>query len=345
MSFENLIYNPLLIAEIGGSHGGDPERLQRIIDSAISVGIKNLKFQIYEADSLVSKDYSPERYKHFSKLEIDKNIYKKAFEYCHSKNINCSLSAWSIDLINEFEKYCPYFKVGSGDLTFHDLIKTISQIGKPLIISTGMSTLEEIKEACDIYLNNFPEGKSKALRKLAVLHCVSLYPTDTELVGLNQIDVLKRELNNEIKIGYSHHCKNHDLIVYSYLMGAEIIEFHFTDNILDDSFRDNQLSLDINIFLEINKKLEILKKIKRKDFKEIYAAQQSQGNLIDFRRSLFARKHLKAGVMLKHVDFDFLRPFVGIGVEYSKEIFNGDYILIKDIQKGQSLQWHQIKRK
>lgn len=336
--------NPLLIAEIGGSHGGDPERLKTIIDSAISVGIKNIKFQIYEPESLVSKIYAPERYKHFSNLELDKEIYKKAIRYCVSKKVSCSLSAWSIDLVNEFQEFCSYLKVGSGDLTFHDLIKTIAKIGKPLILSTGMSKLEEIKEACEVYFDNFIGGKNEAFRNLALLHCVSLYPTDQELVGLNQIEVLKNEFLNNVTIGYSHHCKNHDLIIYSYLLGAKVIEFHYTDNILDDSFRDNQLSLDKNLFTKINQKLEIVKCISKKEFKDIYVAQQSQGNLIDFRRSIYAAKDIKAGEILVSSDFKFLRPLTGIGVEYSKQIFDGTYSLKNDLNSDRSLEWHNIER-
>ena len=235
-------------------------------------------------------------------------------------------------------------KVGSGDLTFHDLIKTIAKIGKPLILSTGMSKLEEIKEACEVYFDNFIGGKNEAFRNLALLHCVSLYPTDQELVGLNQIEVLKNEFLNNVTIGYSHHCKNHDLIIYSYLLGAKVIEFHYTDNILDDSFRDNQLSLDKNLFTKINQKLEIVKCISKKEFKDIYVAQQSQGNLIDFRRSIYAAKDIKAGEILVSSDFKFLRPLTGIGVEYSKQIFDGTYSLKNDLNSDRSLEWHNIER-
>ena len=138
---------PFLVAEMGGNHEGDFEYAKHLTCLACESGVDAVKFQIYSGDKLVSNEVDPDRNKHFKKFELSQDQYIELAEICSSKNVLFTASVWDLESIDWINPYMDFYKIGSGDLTAYPLIKKISLISKPIIISTGLSTYKEVSES------------------------------------------------------------------------------------------------------------------------------------------------------------------------------------------------------
>ena len=142
---------PLLIAEIGGNHEGDFKYAKKLVKLAITTGVDVIKLQLYSGDQLVSKFQSQKRYKHFKKFELTKAQHIYLANLCKSKGVKYLASVWDLDMLNWIDKYLPFYKIGSGDLTAYPIIKEFAKRGKPIILSTGLSSLDEIKKSVNFF--------------------------------------------------------------------------------------------------------------------------------------------------------------------------------------------------
>ena len=154
-------HGPLLIAEIGGNHEGNFEYAKKLVLKAISTGVDVVKLQIYEGKNLVSKVESRKRFKHFKKFELNKDQHIYLAKLCRKHNVGYSASVWNTESISWINKYLKFYKIGSGDLTAYPIIRSIARTGKPIILSTGMSTLKEIKETLSFIIKSNPRYKDK----------------------------------------------------------------------------------------------------------------------------------------------------------------------------------------
>ena len=320
------------IFEIGGNHQGDKKKLLSLTQKAIKAGAKILKYQIYTGESLVSKKYDPERVDHFNSFTLDKNIYKEVFNLCSEANVEFMASIWSESLFHEFDEYVKRYKIGSGDLTNYPLIKLMAEKGKPIILSTGLSDLEEIDSTVE-YIRSINKNYKKP-ENLCILQCTSLYPCPLNEVNLNVIEEFKRRY--ESKVGYSHHTIQYSPIYNAVSMGVDIIEFHFTDSKHDNNFRDHLVSIDILEYKKIAAFYEETLILRGSPKKKLSDLEKSSGNLVSFRRSLFYKKGLKAGHVLTERDLESLRP--GIGISPSKILDYVGLTLLKEVNKGEALQ-------
>ncbi len=191
-------YGPLIIAEIGGNHEGNFNYAKKLVQKAIKSGVDVVKLQIYDGQNLVSKIESKKRFNHFKKFELTKNQHIYLAKLCKKNKVGYSASVWSVNSISWINKYLNFYKIGSGDLTAYPIIKTIAKTSKPIILSTGLSSLKEIKETLNFIFKVNPKYKDK--KKLSVLQCTSLYPTLDKEVNLNVIQNLKKNL--KITVGY-----------------------------------------------------------------------------------------------------------------------------------------------
>ena len=137
---------PLLIAEIGGNHEGNFNYAKRMAKLAISTGVDAVKFQLYKGSSLVSPVESIERHKHFNKFELTKNQHIQIAKICKKSGVDYLASVWDEEMLEWIDKYLKYYKIGSGDLTAYPIIENLAKRGKPIILSTGLSNLKEIKD-------------------------------------------------------------------------------------------------------------------------------------------------------------------------------------------------------
>ena len=217
-----------IIAEVGINHNGDIEIAKKIIDAAVHAGANAVKFQKRTPEVSTPVDqqtqmretpwgyitYLDYRYK----VEFNEEQYREIDRYCRVKKIDWMASVWdepSVDFMEKFET--PAYKVPSASLTDHNLLNYVRKTGRPMIISTGMSTMEQIHRGVDIV------GEDN----LVIMHCTSTYPCEPEELNLRMIETLRREFPNS-PIGYSGHEVGLIPSAVAISLGATAIERHIT---------------------------------------------------------------------------------------------------------------------
>lgn len=334
-------FNPYIIAEIGVNHEGSMQKAKLMIDQAKSGGANAVKFQSYKAETLASKnspaywDQSKEttstQFKLFKKYDsFTKKNYEELKTYSDQIGIEFMSTPFDIESANYLNEMMDVFKISSSDVTNKPFIEYICGFGKPIILSTGASTLEEIDEAVS-WIKPFNVH-------LSLLHCVLNYPTPNEYARLKKIEELKIHFPNHI-IGYSDHTQPQDMIpcISAVLLGARIIEKHFTfDKTLEGN--DHYHAMDINDLKKFTETIAVIDCMyASKDFDDLESQQKSIQNA---RRSLVSVKNLKAGTLLKKEHLTFKRPAFGISPKYIDEVI-GKPLLI-DLKEDKQLQWEMI---
>jgi len=297
-----------IIAEIGGNFSTF-EQGKKLIDAATSCGANAVKIQTFKADKLVSEYATFDmpsvggRKKQLDvirKLELNEKIQKKLFEYCTNKKMTFFSTPSHPDDVDFLENIgIKLYKIGSDDLTNIPLIKYISKCKKPTIISTGMSNMKEIKDAVEAY--------SSQNSKLALLHCVSMYPYDPKYSNLNAINTMKKEF--KIPIGWSDHTKEIGTCIAAAALGANIIEKHFTLN-KKAKGPDHALSSDPRDFSNMVKSIRLIEAAKGTGIKK--PAKCELSSLKNIRKSIVASKDIPAGTILNNNFLEIKRPGNGI---------------------------------
>jgi len=309
-NFEKIYFRRVfIIAEIGSNHEGNFEYAKKLLSDAVKCGVDAVKFQIYKGDKIVSKIESSERYNHFKRFELTDDEFIELAKLAEKKGILFMSSLWDIDAVHKFDPYLKIHKVGSGDLTNYPILEVIAKKNKPIILSTAMSTLEEIKDAVNfISMVNSNLIKNK---KLILMHCVAMYgnPRD-EYANLLSIRKLQDEFPNFI-IGYSDHTRGIYACELAIAMGAKVIEKHFTDD-KSREFRDHHIAADLEEMKELVKKARrietLLGKYEKKPIEEIETPERIK----EFRRAVYLKKDASAGTILTKENLITLRPNVGI---------------------------------
>ena len=224
----------IIIAEAGVNHNGSIDTAKRMIDVAVEAGVDYVKFQTFKTEALVTKtaekaeyqksitDKSDTHYNMLKKLELDKSAHFELINYCKQKNIRFLSTAFdfeSIEMLLEFD--IPFFKIPSGEITNLPYLRQVANSGKPIIMSTGMSTLIEVQNALSILIDSGLNRKD-----ITILHCNSEYPTPLKDVNLKAMTKIKEKL--DINVGYSDHTLGIEIPIAAVAMGAKVIEKHFT---------------------------------------------------------------------------------------------------------------------
>jgi N,N'-diacetyllegionaminate synthase len=326
-----------VIAEIGGNFY-TYEDGKKIVDAAIKNGANAVKIQTFSAENLVSKYATfnlpvvggkKKQFEILKDLELSKSIQKKLIQYCRKKNIIIFSSPSHITDVDFLEKCnVPAHKLGSDDMTNIPLIKYISKCGKPTIMSTGMSSMKEVKEAVKAF---FSTGN----KKLILLHCVSMYPSEPEFTNLNAIHTMQKQF--QIPIGWSDHTKGIDVCIGAVALGANIIEKHFMLN-KKSSGPDSVLSANPNEFNKLVKAIRIIEQSKGTGTK--MPAKNELSIRKDIRKSVVAIKNIPKGTKITKNSVDVKRPGTGlsptklseiIGKIAKRDILNDNPIMKSDI--------------
>lgn len=217
-----------LIAEIGINHNGDLEIAKKLIDNALKSGFDAVKFQkrkidiVYDAELLKQHRESPwgtTQRQQKEGLEFGEKEFDQIDQYCKDKGIIWFASAWDIPSLEFLDKYdFEYHKIASAMIVDTQLLKEVAKRNKHTFISTGMSSIEEIDKAVEIF--------SSEKGKFELMHCVSTYPTDPKDVNLNTINALKKRYNCDV--GYSGHENGTAISVAASMMGITSLERHIT---------------------------------------------------------------------------------------------------------------------
>jgi len=322
---------PLLIAEIGGNHEGDFAYAKKLTKLAIKSDVDVIKFQIYSGETLVNSLLSPDRFKHFRKFQLSKKQHIYLAEMCLANGIKYLSSIWDTDVFKWIDKYLEIYKIGSGDLTAYPIIEKFAKKGKPIILSTGLSYSKEIRDTI-----NFLIGKNKIYKSkefLSVLQCTSSYPTADNEVNLKTIPQLIK--NKYITAGYSDHTIGSVALKSAYTLGAQVLEFHFTDTRKNKTFRDHKVSLDLNETKDLISDIKRITDLLGTNLKKPTSSEIKSKHVTSFRRGVFLNKDLKKGTQIKANDLIYLRPNVGTDVRHYKKIIGKK--IKKNIKKLEKL--------
>lgn len=299
---------PLLIAEIGGNHEGDFDAALRLTDLAIEAGADVIKFQLYRGDSLVSAVEAPDRHRHFQRFELSPEQHIALAQRCASAGREYLASVWDPAMLAWIDPYLRRYKIGSGDLSAHALLRGFAARGKPIVLATGLSTLAEVHEAVAVL--QAVDARYADPEFLCLLQCTSLYPTPPADVNLRAMDVLAQSTG--LAVGYSHHCRDHLALRLAAARGAQVLEFHFTDRAEGREFRDHQLSLTAEQLVELRQDLARIEALLGQGTKAPTAGEIASGHVQSFRRAVYSRRAAPAGSHLSAADLLLLRPCAGI---------------------------------
>tara|TARA_A100001015_G_scaffold35990_1_gene39703 strand:+ start:687 stop:1682 length:996 start_codon:yes stop_codon:yes gene_type:complete len=314
-----------IIAEAGVNHNGSLDLAKQLIDSACSSGADAVKFQTFKATNLVTKNSQKAAYQKgttnkeetqfdmLKKLELDKKDHEELITYCKNKKIIFLSSAFdleSIDLLNDLG--LKIFKIPSGEITNLPYLKYIGKLNKKLILSTGMSNIDEIKSALDILMNS---GTKK--NNITILHANTEYPTPMKDVNLKAMVSIGKEF--DIEFGYSDHTMGIEVDIAAVAMGASCIEKHFTlNNNMEGP--DHKASLEPSQFKEM---VEKIRNIELAFGDGVKKPSQSEFPNIDIvRKSIVAKTKIKKGDILNEKNLTTKRPGRGISPMQWDKILN-----------------------
>ncbi|NRA65828.1 MAG: N-acetylneuraminate synthase family protein [Pseudobacteriovorax sp.] len=305
MFSEDKVY---IIAEIGGNHEGNFAYAKKLTNLAIESGADAVKYQIYTNDSLVNKLESPDRHRHFKRFQLSPEQYIELAEICNSAGIDFMASVWNIDAISYIDKYIPIYKIGSGDLTAYNVIKKTVDLSKPMIISTGLATFEEIDDLVAFIKDIDPNYIEQ--QKLAILQCTTSYPCPDNEANLAVIPSLKKRYN--LPVGYSDHTTGQLAAEVAVTLGARILELHFTDSRKGKEFRDHKVSFTRDEILTLRQNIETIHALMGSKQKAPTISEIDSENIQSFRRAVYPKVEIKAGQIVTEDDLTTLRPNNGM---------------------------------
>ena len=309
---KNLKNEILIIGEIGINHEGKLSEALKMLELASKSGLDAVKFQLYSLDKYQSKN-NLKRYKRLKKFNLSDNDYK----YLHKKAkkiglkvIATPLTEDKVDLAGSFGEVV---KVASGDIDFYPTIERIIKNKKKIILSTGNSNIKEIEKTVNHIKKNY--RKKKISDYLALLHCVSLYPTPIEESNILKINYLKNRFKN-LTIGYSNHCSDRNIVLSAVANGAKIIEIHITFDKKNKKFHDHFLSFDktelkelINSIRSVERSIKKLKinpqKINKEMRKGIIASKNNK------RKEIYSLQNLSFARPSKHYNSKDIKKLIG----------------------------------
>ncbi len=321
-----------IIAEIGMNHNGVYENAIKMIDQAQEIGVDCVKFQMRNLKELYSEDALDMTSSDLStqytmglleKFELTYEQYKSLADYSKSKNVIFMCTPWdksSADAIKTIG--VPAFKTASADMTNFDLLEYLVKKNKPLILSTGMSTKDEIDETVEFL--------TRLKADFALLHCNSTYPAPFKDINLRYLDKLKKY---NIPVGYSGHERGIAVSIAAVAMGAQIIERHFT---LDRGMEgpDHSASLEYDDFKRLVYGIREIELSLGTNADRVV----TQGELINrenLSKSIFAKNDIKEGKTFSKDMFEIKSPGQGLNPQYLHKIIG--YKAIRDIKKGKAL--------
>lgn len=302
----------LVVAEIGANHEGDVDVARMMVEKAAEAGVDAVKFQTYNTSLFLTSE-DPDRFAAVEGRSLTYDEFGSLAELSESLGVTFLSTPLDLESLDFLDAFVPAFKIASGDLNYTSLLEKTAGKGKPVILSTGMSTLDEITDSLEILRQN---GLSDLESSVVLLHCVTLYPTLIEHANLLSIPFLRDEFG--LQVGYSDHTLGISACLAAVALGARVIEKHFTYS------RDNQEFRDHYIAVEPHEMAEMIEQIR-----EIETALGTVGKVMapgeeEFRtvarRSLALNKRLGSGDTIEAEDVIAIRPATGLSLDNTDSV-------------------------
>lgn len=313
----------LIIAEAGVNHNGDISLAKKLVDIAAESGADLVKFQTFNADRLATHFAHKAEYQKsetgetesqhamLRKLELTEEMHVQLIAYCQSRAVGFLSTGFdieSVDLLNRLGQ--ELFKIPSGEITNMPFLRHIGGLGKRVILSTGMSTMDEIESAISVLENS---GTPRS--KVTVLHCTTAYPAPMSDVNLSAMQSIKSALN--VEIGYSDHTLGIEIPIAAVALGATVIEKHFT---LDRNMPgpDHKASLEPT---ELKAMVNAIRNIERALGDGVKRLMPSEvENIVIARKSIVARQSISKGEIFSSENITAKRPNNGISAMQWDEV-------------------------
>lgn len=336
----------IIIAEAGVNHNGSMELAKKLVDVACEAEVDYVKFQSFNADKLVStqaklanyqKEALPDdvdsQYELLKSLELSKENHYELIDYCREKGIKFFSTAFdldSIELLAELEM--DMFKIPSGEITNLPYLEKIAQYGKKTILSTGMSTMEDVADAISALTKN---GLPK--EQIILLHCTTEYPAPYDEVNLKAMESLRAKFG--VEVGYSDHTKGIEVAVAAVATGATVIEKHFTLN-KELEGPDHKASLEPLELVQMVKSIRNVEQALGNGVKQPTPSELN--NMVIARKSIHLARQVFAGHILEVSDLEMKRPGNGIspmmlhsilGKKVKRQLEAGHQLSLEDINE------------
>jgi N,N'-diacetyllegionaminate synthase len=336
----------IIIAEAGVNHNGSIDIARQLIDAAADAGADYVKFQTFKTELNISYDAMKAEYQKnntqnkeesqfemVKKLELSFNDFKELKDYCEYKKIEFLSTGFdfpSIDFLDESGQR--FFKIPSGEITNKPYLQYIGRKGKPVIMSTGMANLNEIRDALNVLMN---EGLS--LDQITLLHCNTEYPTPMKDVNLLAMKTIKKEFG--VKVGYSDHTLGIEVPLAAVAMGAEVIEKHFTldRNLPGPDHRASLEPFELKAMISAIRNVELA----LSGDGEKLPSKSELPNLAVARKSIHLKKSVTAGEIITNEHLIMKRPGDGISPMLIDQLTGKKFKT--SLNEGIKLTWDHIE--
>ena len=329
-----------IIAEIGVNHNGDIDLAKKMIKSASECGVDAVKFQTFKSEDLVTEnaktaDYQQKNTNENSQLEMLKKLelsfddFRELKDYALKHDVLFISSPFDIDSVDLLEKLeVPLYKLGSGELTNFELIDHVQKTDKPIIISTGMATMDEIQETYDFIKNK---------ENLIMLHCITGYPTEFSEANLNFIKTLQSKFN--VPIGFSDHSPGIELPIAAVALGACVVEKHFT---LDKNLEgpDHKASLNPKEFKAMVDAIRNIE-VAMGDGIRTFSENELEIKKVA-RKSIVLNEDVSKGTSIKRDMLSIKRPGTGIPPKFIEDVVGRK--AINDLKANSVLKWDDLDK-
>lgn len=344
----------LIIAEAGVNHNGSIDLALRLVDVAVSARADVVKFQTFKAEKLVTKDAERAKYQSdntgdsdtqfnmLKKLELTESMHSKIISYCQEKGILFLSTPFDEDAADYLEPLVPFWKIPSGEITNFPFLKHLARKNKPIILSSGMSTLEEVRDAINFiksvwksegieYFQPRLINQSLSLPMLTVLHCTTAYPTPFLESNLRAIQSLHEELG--VPVGYSDHTLGIEASVGAVALGSLVIEKHFT---LDKTMPgpDHKASLEPDELISLVTSIRNIEVALGQGVKHPTASELQ--NIKVIRKGMYYKRTMTSGEVVSESDISILRPATKLSPAKYETILNRK--LNKSVSAGNEIQ-------
>lgn len=337
---------PYFIADIAANHDGSLERAYKLIELAKEAGADVAKFQNFKAKTIVSKkgfetmkgqishqsNWKKTVYEVYEDASIDTTWTELLKKKCDEVGIEYMTSPYDFESVDSVEEYVNAYKIGSGDITWIEILKYIARKNKPILLATGASTLGDVKRAMETLKNN----------KIILMQCNTNYTGEKENFNYINLNVLKkyRELYPEIILGLSDHTRGYATVLGAIALGANVIEKHFTDD-------NNRIGPDHKFAMNPQNWREMVEASM-----DLYNAlgdgekrieENEKQTVIVQRRGLYLKKDIKKGKKIRREDLIALRPMKKDGIEPYRMEKILDKKVKKDLYEDNYLKWEDIE--
>ncbi len=331
-----------VIAEAGVNHNGDTALAHRLVDVAAEAGADAVKFQSFRAESLASTEARKAAYQvsetgggesqleMLQRLELDVGVHEELARHCEECGIiflSTPFDCGSADLLEKLN--VAFFKISSGDLTNIPLLRHIARKRTPIILSTGMSDMDEVAVAVECIA-------AAGNKEIILLHCVSDYPAPADQANLRAMQAMRERFG--FPVGFSDHTLGLEVALAAVALGAAALEKHLTlDRTLPGP--DHRVSLEPQEFRELVCKIRIVESALGDGVKQVAASERDNRNLV--RRSLFAAVDMPAGTLIREEMLECKRPADGIPASECDSVVGRR--VRRSFKVGEKLAWERIE--